>query len=188
MPVRIYVNDCLRMYVRIIYVRKYPTLPVRAPPTPVHPLPCSLSSPQTAPAVLTSDPQHDQPLQLGWVRSPHLLPVLSHGRDDVGGGADEEEEEDAEGGAVVEELHEGAPQQLSDAAAREDEVVEGHEGQQEDEADAGEELHEAVAFPPPWQALVPDGCQQLLAVWVGHKLRPWSVSQSINPLINQSIG
>lgn len=103
------------------------------------------------------------------MRAAQAVPLGGDG-DDVGGGADEEKEEDAEGGAVVEELHEGAAQQLADLAAREDEVVDGHEGQQQDETDARQELHDAVTLAPPGQTLVPDGRQQLLAMRVSHEL------------------
>ena len=88
---------------------------------------------------------------------------------------------------MVEKLHERAPQQLADAAAREDEVVEGHEGKEEDEADAGQELHDAVPLPPSRQTLVPDGRQQLLAMRVSHELEQLSITQPINQSINQSI-
>lgn len=71
---------------------------------------------------------------------------------------------------MVEELHEWASKELSDFTAREDPVVHGHEGKQEDEPDADEELGEAVALPPSRKSLVPDGGEELLTVRVSYKL------------------
>ena len=58
---------------------------------------------------------------------------------------------------MVEELHEGTAEKLTNLAAGEDPVVQCHEGQQQDEADTDDELGDAVSLPPARQAFVPDG-------------------------------
>jgi hypothetical protein len=71
---------------------------------------------------------------------------------------------------VVHELHEGRADDLAESGSRQDEVVHGHDGHDEDERDDDEDLSHEAAFPPAWDPFVPDGREELLTVRVGDEL------------------
>ena len=71
---------------------------------------------------------------------------------------------------MVHELHEGRPDEDADAAARKQQVDGGHQRQEADERDDDEDLRRKAVLPPSWDSLVPDGGEQLLAMWMGDEL------------------
>ena len=59
---------------------------------------------------------------------------------------------------MIEELHEGTPQQLPYPTVREHPVIHRHEGQQEDETDAHDEFDKEISFSPAGETFVPYRC------------------------------
>ncbi len=142
-------------------------------PRPLEPRPLDppLDPPCIYPKTLTEDVEDDETLERRGQRSPLQLPLLLVHVPGVGGGQYEQEEEDSERRRVVHELHERGPQQLAEPRVGQHQVVDGHEGHEEDEADDDEDLGEEVALAPPGEPVVPDGGEELLAVRVRDELR-----------------
>ena len=119
-----------------------------------------LSHSSQSAGILTEDVEDDEPLEDRRGRPPLPLShqmVLRAAAAYVGGGENQQEEEHAERGTVVHELHEWGAQELPDPAAREDQVVRGHDRHQADETDDDEELRCYVTLAPAGQTVVPDG-------------------------------
>lgn len=71
---------------------------------------------------------------------------------------------------MANELDEGLADEEAVAALGCHQVADGEEREEEANEDAGEELACPVPAPPAGELVVPAGCQQLLAVRLGHKL------------------
>jgi hypothetical protein len=71
---------------------------------------------------------------------------------------------------VVDELHEGRSDKPAEPGAWKEEVRGGQHRHRGDDGQAEQHLGKAAAPPPDGETLVPDGRQQLLAVWVRYKL------------------
>ncbi len=72
---------------------------------------------------------------------------------------------------MVHELHEGRPEQLTDATVRQHQIIHSHEGHEKNEANDDANFRQEVALPPARQTVVPDGGEQLLTVRVSHELK-----------------
>jgi len=72
---------------------------------------------------------------------------------------------------VVDELHEGRPDEPAEPGAWEEEVRGCEQGHRGDDGQAEQHFSKTPAPPPNGETFVPDGRQKLLAVWMGHKLQ-----------------
>ena len=59
----------------------------------------------------------------------------------------------------------------SDLAPGKDKIDERHDGQEANEADDDDDFRQEVVPPPTRDAFVPNGCQELLTMWVSHELK-----------------
>lgn len=80
------------------------------------------------------------------------------------------EEERQIGCCVADELDKGFLDEKSKVASGRDQIGYGQHRKQESNGHAGQKLDYPVFSPPSREAIVPQGGQQLLAVWLSNKL------------------
>lgn len=103
------------------------------------------------------------------------MQVCSH---DVLGGQEEEEKESQVGGCVADELDEGLLDEEAQGTPGGQQVDQGEDGEEQADGKAGDQLDRPVASAPPRETVVPQGGQELLAVWLGHKLERKTVTDT----------
>lgn len=72
---------------------------------------------------------------------------------------------------MADELDEGFADEEAVATLWSDEVAQSEHGVEEADEDTGDELSCPVAPPPTRKLIIPPGCQKLLTVWLGYKLK-----------------